>query len=450
MKEKEKFLCLTWKLLCIIGLIVQNFMVTVDYFKYPVTSSVTFKTSNNFVPPAFHICIELPFIRKKELFPASSPCNQKPSSKQDDGPMFTACMQDMLFNYSVNQIMDRITVDLTSNVLLLVVHLEDGTDLRLENFTGRIEEYFADHKKCLKILNNADPNYVVLNSMISKLSSSYMRYFAIHFRPELTLLKERKVFMFLAAHEPGSYLRGFSINNIRDANLDFNAKTYTYIKSHTEYLPPPYWFKCADFTTFENREECVERCIKSSIQADFGFLASAAQLTLTGSELKQNLMFNHALNRYRYGPNKVLNDYFEKCIKRCPVDCNTIRYSLQLSGYFNEPDVSYIAGMENKLPTTHVVFSPKTSLLEYFIHIASVMGIWLGISFHDGIIILKPVVKRILSKQQANHLDLIKSISHSSHFHVMLVTQFASPSIIGKSPQQTKSWNQDTMSNSIQ
>lgn len=376
-----------WILACLTGMVLQNAYVTRDYFEYMTSSEVTFQTENEFSPPAFSLCFHLVDLRIQEKFTGDgTSCYQNLTHRSL--PDYFKCREKMLHEGTIDELLNNKTFNITSMIDDIRMTMPDGERVHLKNsssfFSNYAQEYYRNGLKCLKI--SFDPQQKLSNDILSQLSTLDLGFGRI--RGSLSwsdLLVSRRVPMLHLFHDSRSHSRGIwqhVLTDIYDPDLD--SKLISYKKHVTYYLPPPFAFMCRNYTLdgLESKEHCIQSCLADEIKRKIHPDASAVQLTLTPEELKNKRLFFSPFFR-RTDTRANITDFMPRCTDRCPLDCVTETYESDIITKFIAEQVSFMIILQNRNPTTRVIFSPKTSFLQYCIYIASVCGMWFGLSVHQ-------------------------------------------------------------------
>ena len=417
----NKIISAIWFFLCLTGIIVQNIFVTIEYFKYPAVSEVLFETEENFVPPAFSLCMALTEIRKTQAFPEGHPCRHdnflKNSSLFD---RYFDCQESIHYNYSLREQLNNITEDISPFHIKVSSSNGSMADYGSGYFPmeEHIDPYLWDGAKCYRLRVNPDDGFIVSSDHLTRLTK-YNNWFA-SIRGEVSKSEIETSFAYLL-HDPRTYPRGVwtDLNAASLSSQLFNLRMLSYLKHQTEYLPPPFFSKCQNYTKdhIESLEHCLQNCMQEIIHRKFGKYKTAVQFTLNQNDLKDhNYYYEKSLHegtKQEEEYSSEIVEFKENCSHQCPVDCVTKSYQSIVVAELKIDQGHYMFLIENKFPATHVKFSPKTSFLEYMIYVASVCGMWFGVCVYDTGIVSAKHVKLFLNQYKyPNNQQIFVSVGN--------------------------------------
>ena len=270
---------------CMIGMVIQNVFVTIEYFKYATTTEVLMGIESEFTPPAFSFCS---FIEELSI-PNSNICpNQSDFSTEG---LKIACRYRMMCNNTVHTLMQNLTINLPETVEeIYILDKEIPKDQQYKH----LDEFYRDSMKCLRVrFLPESPDITINNSFISNLSAENLSYFYMVGHKNYTYLYNRsgRIYIDHAFHDPETYVRAFEIKtNDEKIGIDRTERYYSYVKFNFHYLPPPFSTMCQkyDRKIMDSREHCIEKCIKSSIKKVYGENIASNRLVLTSMEWKTN------------------------------------------------------------------------------------------------------------------------------------------------------------------
>ena len=392
---------------CLIGMVIQNVFVTIEYFKYATTTEVLMGIESEFTPPAFSFCSPLEALRK----PNSNICLNQ--SRR-------ACSDWMMFNNTVHKLMQNLTINLPETVEEINTL---GKKIPKDQHYKHLDEFYSDSMKCLRVrFSPESPDITINNSFISKLSAEDLSYFYMVGHGNYTYLYNRTGWIFFshAFHDPETYLRAFEIKtNDERIGIDRTDRYYSYVKFHFHYLPPPFSTMCRkyDRKIIDSREHCIEKCIKSSTRKVFGQNIASNRLVLTSMEWETNpsLSFDQIANTN-------ITHHYTSCQSFCPLECTSNYYETDLIfAQPTRPRYSYGYNILNWNVARKMVYSPKLDILSYMIYIASVCSLWLGFVILDSLILLATsVVNQFKFKQQTtNNNNIIHPLMNVAQIGVI-------------------------------
>ena len=222
---------------CLIGMVIQNIFVTIDYFKFTTTTEVFIDLEEEFVSPDISICYWL---------------------------LDIATDNSSFWNQTLKEIMTEKTIDLTSTLERLTMESPKGPkEIENKNLGQFVTKFYSDQHSCIKLTVENSLNIVAISSL-SKFGRNYLKIYAKKlFNDSLD-----DVFGYVAIHPVGTYPRGFQINVFEMTHrMMVNRRSFTYFKNEFIFLPPPYFSNCIDYSQIavESKEYCIEGCIKNIV-----------------------------------------------------------------------------------------------------------------------------------------------------------------------------------------
>ena len=413
-----KMIKIFWFLLCVIGMVVQNVFVTIDYFKYTTTTEVLMVMEDEFIPPAFCDCF-LPYhVRKTEAFPASHACKRLYSNVY-----LNECLNYMIFNQTMNRLMNEITFSLRDSVESLAI--QSGNDrpknIKNDQHDKHIDIFLYNGWICRKIrlfsmLSSVNVSKLAFTSDQMYLKVSGYKNFSrlITNNPEEWDLAN---FFF----DPNTFPRGFEIkpkfNVLTNAS---NVIVFSYMKYDYDFLPPPYFSMCIHYyeRNLESRQQCIDECIKNKVRKKFGSNVAVKQLLYTSNEWTSNLNLSIPFSDDSF-LNQVI-DYYHECKRNCPLGCQSSNYEVELINKWKDIKHSFKYLFVHKNIARKLVFSPKLDPLAYLIYIASVCSLWLGFVIFDSVIFISSSVINHY-KPIAIQTNKIHPLLNVANFNVNLV-----------------------------
>ena len=388
-----KILSLIYTILCLLGLVYQVYLVSFEYLKYGVSSSITLKQSNEYTLPSLSTCLEFVEIFDYDLY------NQKHN-------------KNVVFNDTTTE-----TVYLSGNELLKLVTLEDmhqftpsaesafkNCEIRNATTFGYnfhtkiscyekfdIEKYVISSKMCYKITLKSQSKSE-RSSNVYRMESTYFTpndagvLFYIYFNETLF---NRYDFIVNVMHPSDNYpFSEFPLSQLRTRRFNFKTRKsivnlFGSLSSSitVSKLPPPYETFCQDYKSrngsikYRDSQHCLIECINQNVYETF----QKASLTIhyfEGLEMKllSDEDFSEENFYIKYG------NILSKCNQTCPRnDCTFI------STYTFTTGVSYahtgIFVMLPDSPSFDINYGAKVDVLETLNFICSSLGIWLGFSF---------------------------------------------------------------------
>ena len=402
----DRIIKTVWFLICLIGIIVQNTYVTIDYFEYPTTSQVLFETEEKFVPPAFSLCFLIRHVRDKSSFDEGHLCHRGNLTHEE----VSLCHRLMLFKHPIHETFFNKTLDLL-NLIFGTDESETWINMNISRdfLKAYYDQFLMDQLKCIRFHGNPDHGSVLSTDTMTRLST-YKIYSGFGLKIQSELVTNEFLAMY-TSHTAGSYPRGIWIK-LKEVDHKSALIIVSFTKHQTEYLPAPYFSKCRNYfpDQIESPDHCLQICMQAMIAKFIHPDATAPQFSLNEDDIKKNrnLFYSELLAPSGTKGNNTLVEFKWNCLAKCPNNCSTKVYdTIQVAQYLNmmKNDSGYLKyqfGFENKYPATHVKFSPKTSLLEYMIYVASVCGLWIGISLFDLFIASSNQIKQFIIQKMSN------------------------------------------------
>ena len=384
-----------WFVICFIGMVVQNLLVTVEYFKYVTTTEVLMELENEFTPPAFSICALTGDLINHKAFPVGHSCHQEFDTFKNDPAAFMNCTRSYQ-SYPVSEIMNRLTFNLSDTIDQLQMGNQMFGGKAVKQLDDYVGEFYFDYKRCIRIKYNPDPDFKIKNSDISRISNLRLTYLSVDGKAKYSKFTENYVFHYYT--DPKTYPRGFRHRPHSDFGWKKSSRLFGYQKYQFVYLPAPYFSKCTESygnKEIETRDHCIEKCMKQQIRRDLGPNAAAQQLTLTPDEWTSNPELKlHSDFSYVSSSNRIIK-YYDECFERCPIGCHVDFYEAELinSGKPLSSN-SYKYMFINMSFRTKMTFTAKLDLLSFIIYIASVCSLWFGFAIYDTVLkLLRPFIK---------------------------------------------------------
>ena len=388
--KRLRILKLSWITGCFLALIYHSISLTFDYMMYESTTKVTFEMENRFVPPAISFCFVAVELRILGKFSPDSICRKNISVALNES-QYEDCLLEMLYKRSVKQLFDH-TLDLSYTVSAVIVSLDKSISYDLmdhETILKYVDEFYMDGTICLRFKNSQSPLFI-RNDQVSRLSNSYMVYGEIEGNEKLYILDDDLPFIRFYIHPADTFPRGFELQPyVSISGSKSEVKLFNYRKFLGEYLPPPFSSNCVHHhkRQLESREHCFQGCIQSFIQRDYGMNKTAAQFThikaMVIDPKSPDMDFVPDLDRKNYS--NIIR-YNEICTPRCPLDCHTVSYAVDLisEAAATSANLSYKYRIENRNPTLHTKFVPVIPTAQYIIYLASAVGLWFGFDIFHG------------------------------------------------------------------
>ena len=387
-----------WLLVCILGMVVQNVFVTIEYFRYAATTEVNLEIEEEFSPPDFSICFYL-----RELL---DPCE---NSIQDD------CLDQSFVKYPLRDIMTKYTLNVTSTLEKVAYYDQEMDDFKHYNgsdMSDFLDEFYDDDQKCLRVSHKE--NRSIQSSRLSRLSKDAFRYLMIYGKNESRNSFKGKV-MGNLFHAEDTFPRGFHIEMYTSVFHNYSSlKEFTYRKNQFSYLPPPYSSGCRKYEgSLESREHCIERCIKGKVTKR-GQNMAIKELTYTPNEWSDDLRIQVGFNQEK------LFSFYDSCYRRCPIGCQTLYYEPELIFKSDHENFGFMFAVALKKLTRQLTFSAKFDGLSYVIYIASVCSLWLGFVIFDSFILTIPLIVKHCEKWHHKSHPVVVNQIHQNTINLNL------------------------------
>ena len=409
-----KILDIIWTALCIAGSVYQAFILSSDYFTYPVTAEMVIELKADFFIPATSICLEPHNVLKLDQFPPGHPClvdNWSPG-----------CRTFLLYNTTVSNLMNNLTNDLTQRMISIKISKPSGTGDTLtgSNMMSHFSSFYKSGYKCLRINKNQTEmiNFDVVTKRkfdsryIFRLTTSYLLTYYNQNNPYGDQITPIYIFFHRFNTYPRGYIASFYKGNFRRAfYYTLAAKCIKMI-----YLPAPFFSKCSFYAKrgLESREHCIENCVANLIHRNIGDNLTDIQMTITDFSTPQKLIDYEGKQEYE----KPVHGYNKACHKLCPHDCNTFLYTpvwfYESRNSSRFPVGTFGFDLIHIEPRIDVKFSPKYQLIEFLTYLASITSLWFGFVFLDFLKYPRICMKHFHQKNrtQVNQVQIINRIEY--------------------------------------
>jgi hypothetical protein len=364
------------------------YVLTTDYFKYSIVTEVNMIKHRDVIAPAFSLC--LPYVEAIDwnLMRWNFTSEEWIKMTRDQKESLTQQLQQ---NWTIAEIF-RNTVNLTdlktaaSWIRKPMTYEVDYTNEHLY-----IKKYLRDDFVCF-MMCHAD---VVREGKKFSFKSHHnsfgdepgvLMYISLE-RAKMQRITKLSVFL----HASDKFPRGdadfpFIYIATNDSIIFANGSTYvgmTYTQTTLHFLPPPYSTNCFDYTLpipdFESQEDCIDKCMTVKVLQKFNETSFTATFTYP-RDFK--IMSKYSVQLSRVKENKV-DLIYQSCLDQCPmIECEQTRYLPALVSARDSSDVTFSLYEPNG-PETIVRFYAKLTLMELYVQIMSVCGVWLGVTLAD-------------------------------------------------------------------
>lgn len=201
---------------------------------------------------------------------------------------------------------------------------------------------------------------------------------------------------------------GGQTNGIHLDNDKYASYTFSYSKTISELLLPPYKTNCKNYSTigYQTHAHCIVDCKAACFGRAFN--GWHADIPASGHFERRKLDVHYA--ELQWKENKTLDRMMaEECRVKCgkQEDCTTEYYTMVSIGAFERdhvhlPQYDPTHGLFIYLPSgrnTRYSHSPRLHLIEYICYFASVFSLWFGFSI---IAISKALIKAYSYYNQAS------------------------------------------------
>ena len=357
-------------MICIFGCILQIIEISQIYFSFETSTDVSFETETDVYLPAFTICgFKDMFIN--DLFENQMKTLFKSSDKQ-------------LYESFVRKSLNNLSVDKQFEKLLTVEELSQRIGcygLKTKNFDSSQMSKDCKGISPIKLsinfrmfcfsffqqLNNESNDYFLIDSHSPYLHRGYLFSF-LYFQNETNLyvmIHNREQDLFDNNKRQGLYLNGE-----KTTSIFYNRVLFNRLEGY-DYKP------CRDFSKFGhfNREECLLDCKIRNHRKHLDKIPGRFMITQKYSYL--NLYFEN--NSEMYPKEFLLEDMCEKVCENLP-DCREEYFILNMVDGPKDPAKYWISIRRPFIPTIIITQRIKIKLQEFLCYIASIFGLWFGIS----------------------------------------------------------------------
>ena len=374
-----------WVIFCISGSLYQTYILSIDYFSYPVTAEIKINLEIYFFVPATSLCFTPSNILALDQFDSDHPC-----VIDNSGP---DCEHFLLYDVSISELMNNLTVDLVGPVVS-AMFVSHNVTWKAEPLSQVLSPFYKSGKKCLRIYKDQTQkvNYDFMSERL------YTGRCIVRFSSYGNHTGNVDLFV----HRKGSYPRGFTASYYR-ARFEVNSfYTLAVKQTRTGYLSAPYFSRCVDYRerNLETREHCIEKCISKLLDRKEGKNYTDIQMTLTDFRSDQRLIdFTKTPEMKR-----SVYHYNKECNYKCPLNCVTRIYTpiwfsgTNSSSKFPKGDFGF--DLTHTEPRYLVTFSSKYTLIEFLTYLASIISLWFGFVFLDFLTSIRKYCNQIIVKKR--------------------------------------------------
>lgn len=366
------------------------FVLINDYLKYSIVSEVNMVKHRHVRPPAFSLCI--PYIEDINWTSMGWDFTTDQWINLDRIERDALTMQ-LQQNWTIRNIFQE-TYDLQTFKTGGWIRRTDSYEVEREDEYMYIKKYLRDDFVCFRIYHSD----IKRETLDFSYESHHVAYgeeagglFSISLN-KARLMQVTKLSIFL--HPNDIYPRGdadFPFNSIstNHSTIFGNGSTYfglTYTQMTIHSLPPPFRTRCFNYhfpeKRFESQQHCIDHCMRRRVLEKFN--ESSFTTTFTEPE-DYRIMSKYSVHISRPKENRV-DMIYQSCLKECPmIECHQVRYLPALMATRDSNDVTFVLNEPNG-PEMIIIFLPKLTLMELYVQVMSICGVWLGVSLADVVI----------------------------------------------------------------
>lgn len=400
------------QIFCTIGIIIQISFITDYYLEYHVTSEVTASVEDVFEPPALSACFPIP-----NLLREGYKCPKLSNNSFDDH----VCLGEFNKNYTLSEMMENVTSDLLEMVTQIQITTPDYSWKRVPEakISQNLDIFYRENKKCFRMRNSVKPFDMMLDMVSDMMTLSKYVYYV-----EGRGIKRGFHYHALFIHDADIFPRGY--DHQMYVTHTMGRMNFYYRKTRTEYLPPPYPFKCVDYKErgIETKQHCIQNCLEQRMD-DHQPNVTDERLTYTSFQKvgSKNLGFLHQLNLWN-----------RECQKECPIGCVVQEYEPFPYNIEQSDNGTFLFTLYIGFPVLKVIFSPKKTMIEYLGDVASITSLWIGFVILDSLFLLGKAGWKLWMRFKASpqvHIavshQIIQSIQIHSNKHISITNDQMPP-----------------------
>lgn len=376
-------------LLCLIGLSWQLYVLFTGYFQYHMVSEIYLEKFDTVVPPAFSLCF--PYVQMINLSSLGMNLTDEDWIRMTPRQVIENSYR-IQKNLSIDEIFE-LTHDLRDIIVDGFIRELDAYEVEKREDRMDIKKYVKDDLICYRIIH-ADQGKSSFHHKSHHLTYGEESRATL----SVTLNKSRLLHVtrvLIHLHPVNMYPRGdrefpLVYVGVNDSSVFMDGGSYlgvTYTKYTMYYLPPPYKTNCIDYNrqkpkSYESQTHCIHYCMRDVVQRAYNLTS----FTSTFTKPRRLTM----LNKFDIYNDRGLENEFEKllrkCKRTCPYqNCTRIFFTPSLLSVRDSKDVTLVLYDMNGLEWISI-FQPKTTLIDLFVQILSVTGVWMGLSCVDMVI----------------------------------------------------------------
>lgn len=363
--ETMKIISFLLYLICICGLYFQVHLTSVEYFNYQVTTRISIKNVEKFIPPDFSVCYWLDYIINAKNIETLTGKDISNCSYHD-----IECML-WFYNHSMESIIHKFTYDLAPRLTKVVFETAEGK-------APNLKTYYRYQHKCIRI--GFGRREITRNEM-AHISLDFGLYWI---NLDVANPNNQTKFQnpFIIIHEAGKLAdiagtRGIRLDLIKSNSYIFKYKLIRELK-----LGAPY----DDCFNYQNWKHSKPRAIEECLTREY-LKINRTNLARTTWEL--NFTILDELRVLSYGgikyfePKPGVTALREYCGRVSRSRCDVQQY---FPSVLSATRASWVAEQKAYLevqanePITEMASLAYFPLLDYFTYLISMPGAWIGLS----------------------------------------------------------------------
>jgi hypothetical protein len=411
----DKLSAIVTAVLCFGGLFWQMFVVTAEYSKYNIVSEVKMTKDRNVRPPAISLC--MPYVEDIDWSRIgwNFTTDEWVRLNQKTRDFLTMDLQQ---NWTIRKIMEE-TFDLETMKTSGWIRRVDSYEVEREDEFMFSRKYLRDDLVCFRIYH-ADTKRNPETFHFKSHRNSYGEEPGAILSISLDKHKLRRVTKFsVFLHSNNLYPRGdadfpFIFISSNSSSIFSNGSTYiglSYTQSTQHFLPPPFETNCFDYSSdaeagLNNQEHCIDRCMRIRVLERFNETSFTATFT---KPWDFRIMSKYSVHLLRTKEN-IVDRIYDNCLVECSmIECHQTRYLPALVATRDSDDITFTLYQPNG-PETTIKFHPKMNIMDFYVQVMSICGVWLGISLAD--IIVRPLTF-LLHKQTSLKQPILETRQRS-------------------------------------
>ena len=380
-----------WILLCVAGCVSQVSVLTIGYFSYDISSTVSYTSRDEITLPDITFCTYLIDLLEWRDARLSSICSRllpPPHAGNcsrlapDEMAAAVAGSKDVTFLREsgfllFNQFPIGTLINLTSGIDWLFPGLlitdRESEELVAHPLTDvfRTSSFIRGLNKCFTLAWRsafAHRSYQEIRRQV--VAPGLLVYLLRSVQHQVHLLA-------ISFSEAGSKVRIDRSDSLLIPSQGLSSSTYEKIESHL--LPPPFQTDCRNYqeSGLTDRSECFERCYSRNVSDTFGKRPPGMRFEVTDDKI-------HGMtNAFAKAHKGALDAAWHACQAACRQhDCHQVTYVSRLKSASQATEGVFPGHMVhvNTAPDVRSESLAKMTLSEFLADVASTLGFWLGVS----------------------------------------------------------------------